>query len=144
MGPKIEAMKEIAEFEVRYAKQLAGPMLTGASPEEMAAALAMYPGMTEALARMRAESVNLDGTPILTTVTIDAVKSAAEHLELEQPQRRRPDRRHRPPRDGQEGGAEIASHLHDHDERGLESRHRRAGSRRRGACRVQRNPIVLG
>jgi hypothetical protein len=81
MGPKIEAMKEIAEFEVRYAKQLAGPVVTGASPEEMAAALAMYPGMTEALARMRAESVNMDGTPILTTVTIDAVKSAAQLAE---------------------------------------------------------------
>jgi hypothetical protein len=81
MGPKIEAMKEIAEFEVRYAKQLAGPMVSGASPEEMAAALAMYPGMTEALARMRAESVSMDGTAILTTVTIDAVKSAAQLAE---------------------------------------------------------------
>jgi hypothetical protein len=81
MAPRIAAMKEIVDFEVRYAKQMAGPMLTGASPEEMAAALAMYPGMTEALARMRAESVNMDGTPILTTVTIDAVKSAAQLAE---------------------------------------------------------------
>jgi hypothetical protein len=81
MAPKIAAMKEIMDFEVRYAKQMAGPMVPGASPEEMAAALAMYPGMTEALARMRAESVNMDGTPILTTVTIDAVKSAAQLAE---------------------------------------------------------------
>jgi hypothetical protein len=81
MAPKIAAMKEIVDFEVRYAKQLAGPVITGASPEEMAAALAMYPGMTEALARMRAESVNMDGTPILATVTIDAVKSAAQLAE---------------------------------------------------------------
>ena len=76
LGPKIPAMQEIAEFDVRYAKQLAGPMVVGASPEEMAAALAMYPGMKEAIARMRAENVNMDGTPMLTTTTIDAVKSA--------------------------------------------------------------------
>lgn len=77
LGPKIPAMKEIADFDVRYAKQLAGPMVVGASPEEMAAAIAMYPGMKAAIARMRAENVNMDGTPMLTTTTLDAVKSAA-------------------------------------------------------------------
>ena len=78
MGAKIAAMNEVAAFDARYAKQLAGPMVVGASPEEMAAALALYPGMRDALARMRAENVNLDGTPILTTVTVDAVKSAEQ------------------------------------------------------------------
>jgi hypothetical protein len=78
MGPKVDAMKEIVDFDLRYAKQVGGPMVAGASPEQMAAAMAMYPGMTQALARMRAENVNLDGTAILTTVTIDAVKSAEQ------------------------------------------------------------------
>jgi hypothetical protein len=85
LAAKIDAMKEIAEFDIRYAKQLAGPVLVGASPEDMAAAIAMYPGTKEAIARMRAESVNLDGTAILTSVTIDAVKTA-EQMAQEQKQ----------------------------------------------------------
>lgn len=33
-------------------------------------------GIKEALARMRSESVKMDGTPILTTLTVESVKSA--------------------------------------------------------------------
>jgi hypothetical protein len=75
LAPRIPAMREIAEFEVRYARALQGPMLTGASPEEMAAALAMYPMLKDGLLRMRDEAVKLDGTPILTTTTVESVKS---------------------------------------------------------------------
>jgi hypothetical protein len=78
LGPKIDAIKEIAEFDLRYAKQIAGPMVAGASPEEMAAALALYPGMQDALGRMRQENMKLEGTAILTAVTVEAAKSAAQ------------------------------------------------------------------
>jgi hypothetical protein len=78
MTPAIAAMREIAEFDVRYAQQLAGPMIAGASAEEMAAALAMYPMLKDGIARLRAESVKLEGTPILTTTTIESVKSAEQ------------------------------------------------------------------
>ena len=81
MAPEITAMKEIAEFNMRYAKALAGPMVEGVSPEQMAAALALYPGLKDGMAKMRAEGVNLQGTPILTTVTVDAVKSAEQVAE---------------------------------------------------------------
>jgi hypothetical protein len=43
--------------------------------EQMATALAMYPGLSEAMKRYHAENVNLEGTPILTTVTFDGVKN---------------------------------------------------------------------
>jgi hypothetical protein len=76
LAPKITAMKEISDFYVRYAQKLGGPMVAGASAEDMAAAMAMYPAMKEAIARMNAESAKLEGTAILTTVKIDAVKSA--------------------------------------------------------------------
>lgn len=33
----------------------------------------MYPMMAEAMKRMQAENVNLDGTPVLTLITVDAV-----------------------------------------------------------------------
>jgi len=78
LGPEIAAMKEIIDFNIRYAKALAGPMVEGVSAEQMATALAMYPGLKDGMAKMRAENVNLKGTPILTTVTVDAVKSAEQ------------------------------------------------------------------
>jgi len=50
--------------------------MAGVSAEQMAAALAMYPMLKPALARMSAEGGKLDGTAILATTTMDTVKSA--------------------------------------------------------------------
>jgi len=75
MAPKIAAMREIADFEMRYMRKLQGPVVTGASAEDMAAAMALYPMMKDAIARMNTENVKLDGTAIQTSTTIDAVKS---------------------------------------------------------------------
>lgn len=85
LAPAIPAMKEIAEFDMRYAQKLYGPMLTGASAQDMASAMALYPMLKPALARMSAEGGKIEGTPILTTVTMEAVKSA-EQLAQEQKQ----------------------------------------------------------
>ena len=74
LAPSIPAMKEVADFDLRYAQMLYGA-LWGASAEQMAAAMAMYPMLKEALGRMSAESAKVDGTAIMTTVTMDAVKS---------------------------------------------------------------------
>ncbi|HEY6214912.1 MAG TPA: hypothetical protein VIW45_21615 [Vicinamibacterales bacterium] len=75
LAPRIAAMKEIADFDMRYAQKLYGPMLSGVSAEQMATAMAMYPMMKQAIGRMNTEGAKLDGTPILTTTTIDSVKS---------------------------------------------------------------------
>ena len=50
-------------------------MVAGASAEQMAAAMALYPMMKQAMGRMTTEGAKLDGTAIMTTVTMDAVKS---------------------------------------------------------------------
>ncbi len=76
MTPRVAAMSEIAEFDIRYAKQLAGPMISGASAEQMASAMAMYPGLKDAMARARTEGAKMDGTSIMTTMTVESVKSA--------------------------------------------------------------------
>jgi hypothetical protein len=76
LAPKVAAMKEISDFDMRYAQKLYGPMIAGASAEEMAAAAAMYPLMAPGLARMRTEGAKMDGTPISTLMTFDSVKSA--------------------------------------------------------------------
>ena len=78
LAPKIAAMKEIADFDVRYAQALYGGMFAGASAEQMAAAIALYPMMKQAMGRMTTEGAKVDGTAILTTVTMDAVKSEEE------------------------------------------------------------------
>jgi hypothetical protein len=78
LAPKIAAMKEIVDFDVRYAQKLYGGMVAGASAEQMAAAMAMYPMMKQAMGRMTTEGAKLDGTAIMTTMTMDAVKSEAD------------------------------------------------------------------
>jgi len=81
LAPKIAAMKEIADFDVRYAQQLYGGMFAGVSAEQMAAAMALYPMMKQAMGRMTVEGAKLEGTAILTTVTMDAVKSGEQIAE---------------------------------------------------------------
>lgn len=78
LTPRVAAMSEIAEFDIRYAKQLAGPMISGASAEQMASAMAMYPGLKDAMARATTEGAKMDGTSIMTTMTVEAVKSAEQ------------------------------------------------------------------
>jgi hypothetical protein len=76
--PRIPAMKEVADFDIRFAQKLYGPMIAGASAQDMAAAAALYPMMAPAIAKMRAEGVKMDGTPVMTVLTFDAVQSAEQ------------------------------------------------------------------
>jgi len=73
----------VTTFAERYTKQLYGPMVAGASPREMAAALAVYPLIKPAIERMNAEAAKLEGTAIMTVTTVEAVQSA-EQLAAEQ------------------------------------------------------------
>jgi len=76
--PRIPAMKEVVDFDIRYAQKLYGPMIAGASAQDMAAAAALYPMMAPAIAKMRAEGVKMDGTPVMTVLTFEAVQSAEQ------------------------------------------------------------------
>jgi len=85
MGPKIPAMREIPEFDLRYWQKLHGStIIAGASPEQMSAAMAMFPMMKDAVTRMNTENVKMDGTAIQTVTTIDSVKSAEEMAQQQQ------------------------------------------------------------
>jgi hypothetical protein len=75
LGPSIPAMKEITDFDQRYAKAMALAMGFG-SAEQMAMMTAMYPGMKAMMGKM--QNVNMDGTPILTEMTTEAVKTQAQ------------------------------------------------------------------
>ena len=69
------SLKEIGDFERRYYEKLAGPM-TAVDAQQMAAAMAMFPGLKEAFARLGRE--DFGGTAIQTTTTVDSVKSAEQ------------------------------------------------------------------
>ena len=75
LGPQIAAMSEAGEFELRYWKQLQGGDTAGVSAQQMAAAMALYPMLKPAMDRMKQESGKLSGTPLMTVMTFEAVKS---------------------------------------------------------------------
>lgn len=75
LGPQIAAVKELHEFDIRYWKALQGPDAMGMSAEQMAMVVAMYPMLKQASERLSKEGSKLQGTPLATTTTFEAVKS---------------------------------------------------------------------
>jgi hypothetical protein len=75
LGPKVPQMKELADFDLRYWKQLQGPQAVSVSAEQMAAVLATFPLVSKAMERMQKDGDKLAGTPLDTTTTFESVKS---------------------------------------------------------------------
>ena len=80
MTKSVPALKEIADFDMRYYKALAGPQFA-IDAQQLATAFAMMPGLKEAFARM--QRAGLDGTAIMMTVTVDSVKSPEQMKQQE-------------------------------------------------------------
>ncbi len=72
-APNAPSTRDLAEFDMKFAQKLYGPMVVGASAQDMAMAMAMYPQIKPALDRMRAEGTKVEGTAILTDVRMEAV-----------------------------------------------------------------------
>ena len=79
LGPELPALKELAEFDMKYAKAI-NPDAPTLSAEQMAAVLALYPMLKNANERLQKEGAKLRGTPLSTTTTFEGVKSK-EQLE---------------------------------------------------------------
>ena len=60
MAPAIPAMRELSDFELRYWKAIA-PEVAGVSAEQMAAVMAMYPMVKQAMERLQAEGTQAPG-----------------------------------------------------------------------------------
>ena len=73
---KIAAMDEVAAFDLRYAQQV--NVLAMFDAQQTATLMTMYPMMKPAIDRLEKESVNMDGTSVLTVATLDAVASAEQ------------------------------------------------------------------
>ncbi|HEY1340636.1 MAG TPA: hypothetical protein VGF59_24160 [Bryobacteraceae bacterium] len=88
LGPQIPALKELAEFEIKYWKALQGSETMGLSAEQLSAVMAMYPMVKPAMERMQKEAPKLQGTPLASTTTVEGVPSkeaAAQQTSSEQP-----------------------------------------------------------
>ena len=81
LAPEIPALKERMEFNRRYAQKVYGELISPETMQQMAAAMAMYPGMKDAITRMNKESVNMSGTPLLTTMAFQTVVSEQQAAE---------------------------------------------------------------
>jgi hypothetical protein len=75
LGPQIPALKEVAEFDLKYWKQLQGPDAMGMSAEQLATVIAMFPAVKQAMDRLQKESPKLQGSPLASTTTVEGVKS---------------------------------------------------------------------
>jgi hypothetical protein len=85
LGPKIPALNELVDFDIKYAKALEGPEAFTMSADQMAALLKMFPLFGKASDRLQKEGPKLAGTPLETTLTVESVKSKAD-LEAAQKQ----------------------------------------------------------
>jgi len=86
LAPQISAMKELDDFNIRYAQKLYLPIAQDMAVQ-MAPAMAAYPGLAGAMGKLEAERVNLDGTTILTEVRFEAVGEPGQQKQAQpQPQ----------------------------------------------------------
>jgi hypothetical protein len=75
LGPKIAALNEVTDFDIRYWKQLQGPDAMGMSAEQLATVIAMFPAVKQAMERLQKEGPKLQGTPLAVTTKVEGVKS---------------------------------------------------------------------
>jgi hypothetical protein len=74
LAPKVAAMREITAFDMRYAKAL-NENVAVPSADQLAQAFAMYPGLKDGMAKLQAEKVNMEGTPIESITTVQSVQT---------------------------------------------------------------------
>jgi hypothetical protein len=78
------AQREIVDFDIRYAQKLASALFDA---RQMAAMMAMYPQMQQAMAKMQAENVKLDGTTVLMDMKFETVASAEQIAQATPPEK---------------------------------------------------------
>lgn len=75
LTPSAPSTDEIVEFDMKFAQKVYGPtaLAAGASAQDMAMAMAMYPQIKPALDKAAAEGTKIEGTAILTEMKIESV-----------------------------------------------------------------------
>ena len=89
LAPRVAALDEVIQFQLKYIKAVYGQAFV-ADVQQAAATVAMYPTFQPMATKMQAESGKLQGTPIVSTTTFDAVKSAEDMKAAQQQQQQQP------------------------------------------------------
>jgi hypothetical protein len=76
LAPRIAALDEIHAFDRRFAEKVYGEM-AAMSADQLAALLAVHPGFQKAQERLAQEGAKLQGTALMTTLTLESVKNPA-------------------------------------------------------------------
>jgi len=76
VGPRIAALNEVAQFDMKFIKAVYGDSL-GAMAQQLAGLAAMYPSLQKIMAQSQEQMRKLDGTPLLIVQKTETVKSAA-------------------------------------------------------------------
>jgi hypothetical protein len=74
MAPKIAALDELGQFELKFAKAVYGESFA-ADMQQMAGVMAMYPSFKNMAGKMQTEGAKLQGTAISSTMVFETVKS---------------------------------------------------------------------
>jgi hypothetical protein len=83
MAPTVPELKELADFRLKYAQQIYGPLISQSAPQ-MTQAVAMYPQMKDAMAKMAEEGRKLEGTPLLTEMVFQLAAPPGQATQSEQ------------------------------------------------------------
>ena len=78
LAPKVDAMNELYAFYMKYFKAVFEGTFTGLDAQQANMASAFLPGFAQLAEKMAAETNKLQGTAVMTTMTIEGVKSAEQ------------------------------------------------------------------
>ncbi len=78
LTPKIAALDEVAAFDAKFTKAIYGDVLAGVDMNQLSMLMAQYPSMKELTDKLAVEAKKLEGTPMLTTMTMEAAKGPEE------------------------------------------------------------------
>ena len=76
LGPRIAALNEVAAFNMKYVKAVFGDSVAGMG-QQFASLSAMFPGLQEMMKTVGEQTRKLEGTPLMTVMRMETVKSAA-------------------------------------------------------------------
>jgi len=85
MASRVAQLDELRDFQLRYYKAVYGSALGTADMQQAAALSSMLPGFAAMSEKMAAEGKKMTGTPLVTTSTMESVKSAEQMKAAQQP-----------------------------------------------------------
>jgi hypothetical protein len=84
IGPRVVAMRELADFDRRYYQKLYGSLFSSADTQQMAVLLATNPAFAKAMKAFADKRASFEGTPIRATLTVETV-AGTEQRASDQP-----------------------------------------------------------